>query len=152
MPQNNKDISLLSPKIIGKFFDFIILTDDFKYKYKHPKVNYINYKDLKEFSGELNIPYSIFGVDRFTLDYSNIGSVEKKFNPKILMSVYRHVEQLIEDFCPDAIIPQVCDNSLSLISCLLAEKKNIFYYTEFVRPYMKNYQILISQEPSITFK
>ena len=128
LPQNNKDISLSSLiKSLEKFFDFIILTDDFKYENcKHPKVNYINYKDLKEFSGELNIPYSIFGVDRFTLDYSNIGSVEKKFNPKILMSVYRHVEQLIEDFCPDAIIPQVCDNSLSLISCLLAEKKNIF--------------------------
>ena len=60
------------------------------------------------------------------------------------MSVYGHVEQLIEDFCPDAIVPQVCDNSLSLISCLLAEKKNIFYCAEFVRPYMKNYQILIN--------
>lgn len=145
LPKDHKDMDVLSlSNSLNTFFDGRIITDDTYFEnIKNKKISYIG--EVKDTGiQDYLLPFSIIAADRFLLDYSNIGSIEKKFNTKTYFCYYEKIIKFIDDFQPDLIVTQVCDNSLSATACIAAERKGIFFCSEFVRPYLENRQILIN--------
>lgn len=146
LPKNHKDMDTISlVKSLNEFFDAIIVTDDIRYEKlkKKKKILYIGNIE-GETQEKCLLPYSVIASDRHLLDYSNMGSIEKKIDQKTYIKNYKKIINLIDNFKPDLLVTQICDNSLSVLACFAAEKKGIFFCSEFVRPYLEDRQILIN--------
>ena len=131
-------------KSLDEYFDFKILTDDKKYSKTDEKIYFLDDITPPQTASTTSIPYAAVASDRFTLDYSNMGTIQGSPDLSAAVKTFEILEQEIKIFEPDYMVTQVCDNKLSWIAALACERNNIPAISLFVRPYLETRQMLIN--------